>query len=107
MTTAVATYHPDTNIYEITVKGHATGSNTVCAAVSGIVYALAGYLANDDETKMLVQWLEPGDSSLQFTCGERGLGAVQMACIGLMQIEKSDPQYIKTKISENIFDIGA
>lgn len=107
MTTVTADYMPDTRMLSLKLAGHATGSERVCAAISGIVYALAGYLVNDTETEMLTQWMEPGDTSLQFICGERGLAAMQMACIGLMQIEKAEPEYVRTKISKNIFEIGA
>lgn len=85
------------------VKGHATGSERVCAAVSGIVYALAGYLANDPAVEMEELRLDDGDVLMSWTGGEKDLAALQMACIGLMQIEKAEPNYIETNISENIF----
>ena len=103
MTNCVAIYQPDTRVYVLGLRGHATGSERVCAAISGLVYALAGFLANDEDTEMLAQWMEPGDVSLQFICGERGKAALQLVLIGLMQIEKAHPDYIKTKISEEIF----
>ncbi len=103
MTKVTATYMPDTKICELYVYGHATGSEKVCAAVSGLVYSLAGFLINDNGTRMLHQWLEPGDAKLQFICGERGMAAFQMACVGFLQFEKSEPDYIQTNISENIF----
>lgn len=87
----------------IVVTGHATGSEKVCAAVSGILYALAGYLSNAKGVDIQTMRMEDAHVCLRWTGGKKDLAALQMACIGLMQVEKAHPEYIKTEISEKIF----
>lgn len=87
----------------IVVQGHATGSEKVCAAVSGILYALGGYLTNAKGVDIQAMRMDDAYVCLRWTGGKRDLAAFQMACIGLMQIEKAHPDYIKTKISSEIF----
>lgn len=83
--------------------GHATGSDKVCAAVSGILYALAGYLNNAKGVDVHDMRMEDGRVTLKWSGGKRDLAALQMACIGLMQLEKAHGEYIKTKIGDEIF----
>ena len=81
----------------LTLQGHATGSVEVCAAISGIVYALAGYLKNAAR-KRCVQIdemaLHSGEVSIRFTGGQAENGAFEMAVIGLLQLEKQYPENI-------------
>lgn len=88
----------------IVVTGHATGSEKVCAAVSGILYALGGYLNNAKGVGIQTMRMDDAHVCLKWTGGKKDLAALQMACIGLMQIEKAHPEYIKTEISEKIFE---
>ena len=87
----------------IVVQGHATGSDRVCAAVSGLLYALAGYLTNAKGVEIQTIRMEDAYVCLKWTGGKRDLAALQTVCIGLMQIEKANPDFIKTEISEKIF----
>lgn len=79
------------------LEGHATGKPEVCAAISGLVYSLAGYLSNT-ETEIYRMDLEPGDVTLHFNGGEREIGAFEMTVIGLRQLERQYPEQVKTKI---------
>lgn len=88
----------------IVVTGHATGSDKVCAAVSGILYALGGYLTNAKGVDIQTMRMEDAHVCFKWTGGKKDLAAFQMACIGLMQIEKAHPDFIKTEISEKIFE---
>lgn len=90
----------DGNRYTVTAKGHATGSPEVCAGVSGILYALAGYLENGDGIGTLHGRIEPGDFSVTFDGDGRADAVYNMALIGLLQIEKSHPEYIKVERQE-------
>ena len=64
----------------LVLDGHATGSPSVCAAISGLVYALAGYLTNaerevraevyasEQETARVAElaaWSDVRDSAIQ------------------------------------------
>lgn len=82
--------------FDLVLCGHASGSETVCAAISSIVYALAGYLANCDKKSdsNSVSELESGFSVFHFS-GKEKKPAYDMAVIGLMQLAEKYPQYIQ------------
>lgn len=77
--------------HRIDCTGHATGSEQVCAAVSGIVSALANYLAFADASILHCK-LGKGSSVLEF---EGAQEAFDMARVGLLGIAKSYPEYLK------------
>lgn len=101
--TTVWAARPERRERAIVVTDHATGSDKVCAAISGILYALAGYLRNAKGVDIHNLRMEDGYVSIGWTGGKKDLAALQMTCIGLMQIEKAHPELIKTEISEKIF----
>lgn len=81
--------------FSLKVTGHAgysdSGDDIVCAAVSGIVYALAGYIAGECG--------ESGKSSLglgdaRLSCGSDGEAAMRMAYIGLLQLALTYPECV-------------
>ena len=79
-------------------RGHATGSEQVCAAVSGILYALAGYLTNavhERYIELYRQEMDSGDVTMDYNGDEGTTAAFEMAVIGLQQIEASYPAYIR------------
>lgn len=84
--------------YKISAKEHATGSEAACAAVSGLMYALAGYLINA-EREGIVQdvrgHLSPGDAVQQWCGGSEAEAVYDLVVIGLMQIARSYPQYVE------------
>lgn len=86
--------------------GHATGSEKVCAAISSIVYALAGYLKNievEKGEKPPVIQLKSGFSSFRFS-GKEAKSAYDMAVIGLMQLANQYPKYICFEKNKNFLD---
>lgn len=86
------------------VTDHATGSEQVCAAVSALVCALAGYLKNAEHSAaVLVQEssVEPAKARFRFMAGDEGCGAFLAVVIGLMQIAKSYPEYVSMDFHEN------
>lgn len=88
----------DGDRYLIAASGHATGSEKACAAVSGILYGLAGYLANDGTAEIITCRMEPGDAVLQARGGEALGGAFTMAAIGLGQIAQAEPERVTVRI---------
>lgn len=89
--------------YALTAKGHATGSEQGCAFISGILYALAGYLSNaeaDGFARIGSMRLEPGDVSIRARGDGRVGAAFDMAVIGLRQLEKQHPKLVQVEISE-------
>ena len=89
------------DMYTVRAKGHATGSQEVCAAVSGILYALAGYVENNRHGLIYQRWsMDSGDVDVTFRGGERAEAVYQMTLIGLLQIEKRYPEYIRVERQE-------
>jgi len=79
--------------YRLTAVGHATGSREVCAAVSGIVYALGGYLKNLERAgavKLGAFMLESGAAAIEAD-GKDLRAPFEMAAIGLLQIAEKYP----------------
>ena len=86
------------NIYRIEATGHATGSEKVCSGVSAILYALAGWLINNDEhVTYAKRKLKSGDAFIEFSGDEKAKAVYDMAVIGLLQIEQSYPEYVNIK----------
>ena len=92
----------DGNRYVLHAAGHATGSPEVCAAISGILYALAGYVRNDADGSTLAydERLESGEANLHFRGGAGAAGAFEMAVIGLKQIEARYPDLLQVEFRE-------
>ena len=83
--------------YYIKARGHATGSPIVCAGVSAIIYALAGYLENNGGIRCEEITLSDGVAELEFYGGDDAEAVYMMAVIGLAQIEEHYPEYIEIK----------
>lgn len=92
----------DGDRYQIFARGHATGSPEVCAAISGILYALLGYVKNaqDGSTLAYSDRISSGNVAIDFRGGESAEAVFDMAVIGLCQIEKSCPEYIHVETAE-------
>lgn len=76
----------DGRLFMLSSKGHATGSEEVCAGVSAIIYALAGWAENFATEDVKIE-LESGDALIVFRGGTEAEAAFDMAVIGLKQIE--------------------
>lgn len=90
--------------FSLSLKGHVgnapRGKDLVCAAVTGIVYALTAYVKELEEAGMLVCKpeirLEPGDAKIAALPIREALapltGAFDMAEAGLMLLEEQYPE---------------
>ena len=96
MTTVYAT--DAGGVMRLSVRGHATGSDQVCAAVSGLVCALAGYLANDDGAQVQEQVVDSARAVFRFTGGPEAHGAFKAVVIGLQQLAASYPDFIEAGV---------
>lgn len=77
--------------------GHAAGSPAVCAGISALLYALAGWLLNRPEglagDSIL---LEDGHAVFRIRQPTRETAAVfEAVVIGLLQIQLTSPEYIR------------
>ncbi len=82
------------------ICGHAAhpslGGNIVCAAVSGIFYALLGYASNECRS-LKINELCPGHADIE--CSGDGETAMKLTYIGLLQIAATYPESISVKES--------
>lgn len=86
----------------LALDGHATGSPDVCAAVSGLVYALAGYLSNaelEGRAEVYALELESGKVRLHCRGDDRVTGACEAAVLGLMQLARQYPERIQVELA--------
>ena len=84
-------------VCRLSVDGHATGSPEVCAGVSAVVYALAGYLTN----RVPEAEIRLDSGRAQISCrGQRAM--FEMAWIGLAQIEKAHPEFIRVECGREL-----
>ena len=79
--------------YTVSCKGHAAGSVEACAAVSCLVYTLAGYLRNTS-IPVLKEKLEDGDALIRFRGGAAAETAFDMICVGFLQLQAQYGEYI-------------
>ena len=87
--------------YRIEIDNHAD-SKIVCAAVSSLVYALAGAVANNPTVQTHYETLEPGHALVDYLSDDpTGEEDMRMCVIGLKQIQLAHPEEIS--ITENIF----
>ena len=85
--------------FSLSMRGHAnyapTGSgraDIVCAAVSGIFYALVGYLANSGEDCDLSR-IRHGHADVD--CSKQAEEAMKQTCIGFIQIQNTYPECVR------------
>lgn len=81
----------------ISAQGHATGSVEACAAISGILYALAGYVTNaklERPVEVYTWTMESGKVLLDFNGDAGTTAAFEMAVIGLLQIAEAHPEQV-------------
>lgn len=79
--------------YSIVSVGHA-GSEQTCTAISAILGALAGWVENNSGSYTL----EKGNARIEFPKYDGADGAMDMAVIGLLQVQKAAPDEVKVEI---------
>lgn len=84
--------------YELSARGHATGSEAMCNAISTLIGSLSNYLRCTNyryEEKM-----ESGDACIRFDGGNHDAanGVFEFLCAGFLALQATD----KTKISVKI-----
>ena len=88
----------------LTLSGHAnyapSGSDIVCAATSGLTYALIGYLVNLGKGNFRINAVREGYADL--LCGEEYTEQIKLILLGLIQLEATYPGHIS--VSESVFN---
>jgi len=99
----VADFTKDEEGYRLLIQGHAEnsqeGGDAVCSAVSGIFYALCGYLLNMKSKGLIINKIAPGIGDIY--CSHEGEDAMIFACIGLSQIMLTYPGNLE--VNNNAF----
>lgn len=92
------------DIFSLSVKGHANfaeaGKDIVCAGVSAILYALIGFLKNNEEhieDKKIRA--DSGDACVFCVGDEKIQAAAELALIGFLQIEKQYENFISVEVN--------
>ena len=95
-------YNRDGNRHRLSVTGHAGyathGDDIVCAGVSGISYALLGYLHNAS-CHIAQARADSGDLLIDVRGGELITGAFDMAMVGYLPIAKKYPHHVDVYIA--------
>lgn len=87
--------------YVLTARGHAVGSPQVCAAISALLFAVAGYLENVRGTVQVGEVrLDSGDARLYWSGGARAEAAYELAAVGLCQLARRYPRYVACSVDE-------
>lgn len=89
--------------HELYIYGHAgfdsEGKDIVCSAVSAIGWALLGFLENNaNDTSEYAYLSDSGKLAICAFASEVVDAAFDMALIGLMQIAKKYPDYVRVSI---------
>ena len=84
------------DVYIVQATGHATGSEKVCAGVSTLMYAIAGWAINSEDTLAYHKSkLDSGSAYVEFSGGEDAKTVYKLAYIGFKQIAEKYPENIK------------
>ena len=98
-------YAEDEGSHELSVDGHAGyaehGRDIVCAACSGITFALLAYLEENQEhlTDVSGQIVEPGRFYIACKGTEKIATAFHMALLGLRKISSQYPDHVSITYS--------
>lgn len=82
--------------YSLACHGHATGSETMCAAISTLVGTVQNYLRCTEFP--FDEMVKDGDACVRWTGDGRANAAFEMLCAGFLALQATD----QTKISVEI-----
>ena len=83
-----AYFEKDGNHYTVDIRDHASDDES-CAAISGLVYALVGYLHNSDNIQTIHERVQPGNVHIEFIGEEQAEAVFELTYIGIAQIGES------------------
>lgn len=85
--------------YSVSADGHATGSPQLCAAVSCLLYTLAGWLNTTKREQTTEMKLEDGNARLAWSGGAGSETVMELMLIGFLQLQKTEPERISVEIT--------
>lgn len=87
------------NCFSVKLTGHAgaapKGKDIVCAAVSGIVYALSAMLEKTEDIKIMENVISSGMARIIFSGDKKAEGAYLMAYYGIKFLASAYPEYVR------------
>ena len=83
--------------YTVSCNGHATGSVEVCAAVSCLIYTLAGWLKNSS-IKVQEESIKDGEVLIRFHGGQAARAVFDLLSVGFLQLEQQYGDYISADV---------
>lgn len=88
----------------IKAKGHATGSEQVCSAISTLIYSFEAWVANNpDCIKKHFCELDEGEAFISFVPVEsESYTALEFLVIGLVNIAQNYGEYVTVSVSSEI-----
>lgn len=88
----------------IKAKGHATGSNEVCSAISALICSLEAWIVNNpDCVRKHFSDIEAGDVHIEFVPVEsESYTALEFLVIGLVNLAKNYGEYVTVSVSSEI-----
>ncbi len=86
--------------YSVSADGHATGSPQLCAAVSCLLYTLAGWLNTTKREQITEMRLEDGSARLAWKGGAGSETVMELMLIGFLQLRKTEPERISVEITD-------
>ena len=84
--------------YAVEAEGHATGSPQLCAAVSCLLYTLAGWLNTTKREQITEMKLEDGNARLAWSGGAGSETAMELMLIGFLSLRETEPERISVEI---------
>lgn len=94
-----AHFYRDGESLRMTIDGHAgygrLGNDVVCAAVSGIFYALMGYLRSFKRDMINIRTVEYGHADI--ICDSECEEALKLACMGIFEVALTYPDHVKVE----------
>ena len=96
-------YYRDKESHELYINGHAgyddAGRDIVCAAVSSLGWALIGFLENSaNDTSDYAHLTDSGRLAISSVSAPDVDAAFKLTVIGLMQIAKKYPDFVRVSI---------
>lgn len=86
------------DVFSVTAIGHATGSTEVCAAVSCLMYTLAGWIAQNPERG--VYDISDACASVALVGSEAAEAIYELSRIGFLQLAESYPEFIRVGVDD-------
>ena len=84
----------------VEAQGHATGSPSVCAAVSCLLYTLKGWLANTEEALVREDRMADGDVCFAWSGGAGSETVMDFLMVGFAGLKETAPECITVEIME-------